>query len=66
MVVVLEFSRTFKEGRVRVRLLKFKAIEESISQATGLPLTGERWFKKEWLGKKQRHWFMVDKNIKVD
>lgn len=40
MEVALEFARTFKEGRVRVRSLKFK-ITEFIAQAIGLPLTRE-------------------------
>lgn len=31
MVIVLEFARTFKEGRVRVECLNFKIIEEFIS-----------------------------------
>jgi len=65
-VVVLEFTRTFKGGQVTVGSLKFKVTKESIVQATGLPLTGEHWFKKGWLGKKRWHWFLVDKKLKVN
>ena len=66
MAIVLEFARTFKEGRVRVKSLKFKITKEFISQTTCLPLTGEHWFKKEWLTKKRWQRFVVDKKIKVD
>lgn len=41
MVVVLEFARTFKKGRVRAGSLKFKITKDFIAQATGLPLTRE-------------------------
>lgn len=66
MAVVLEFTRTFKEGQVRVGSLEFKVTEESIAQATDLPLIGEHWFKNEQLAKKQWHWFVFEKKIKVD
>lgn len=43
--VALAFAQSFDGENVKVSNLKFKVIEESISRATGLPSTGEPFFK---------------------
>ena len=45
--VSMAFTQSFNGQQVRVGSLKFKITEAFISEATGLPMTGERWFKRE-------------------
>ena len=39
------FSMSLVDARVRVADLQFRVDERSVALATGLSLTGERWFK---------------------
>ena len=39
------FAMSLVDARVKVADLQFRVDECSVSLATGLPLTGERWFK---------------------
>ena len=39
------FSLSLDDSRVKIADLRFKVDERSVALATGLPLTGERWFK---------------------
>ena len=64
--VALQFSRSFKNGRVQIGPLKFKVTEEFIAAATGLENTGEKYFKNQKLERNQWQCFVVDKNMKVD
>jgi hypothetical protein len=43
--VAREFSKTFDGTRVKVGDVQFQVNEEFISQATGLPQSGDKWFK---------------------
>ena len=43
----MAFAQSFDGQQVRVGSLKFKVIEAFISEATGLPMAGERWYKKK-------------------
>ena len=39
------FSMSLVDARVRLAYLQFRVDERSVALATGLSLTGERWFK---------------------
>ena len=39
------FYLSLNDSRVKIADLQFRVDERSVSLATGLPLTGERWFK---------------------
>ena len=39
------FSLSLDDSRVKIVDLQFRVDERSVALATGLPLTGERWFK---------------------
>ena len=39
------FAKTFDGNRARVGFVEIKVDEEFIAAATGLPTTGQRWFK---------------------
>ena len=39
------FALSLADARVKVADLQFRVDERSVALATGLPLTGERWFK---------------------
>ena len=41
------FSQSFDGQQMSVGSLKFKVTEAFISEATGLPMAGERWYKKK-------------------
>ena len=41
------FAQSFDGQQVRVGSLKFKITEAFIFEATGLPTTGEKWFKRK-------------------
>jgi hypothetical protein len=43
--VAKEFSITFDGCRTKVGDMQLKIIEEFLSEATRLPLSGQRWFK---------------------
>jgi len=43
--VAQQFSLTFDECRAKVRDIQLELNEEFVSSATGLPATGQRWFK---------------------
>ena len=43
--VTKAFARSFNGNNVEVGDLQFTITESSLAQATGLPQTGERWFK---------------------
>ena len=45
--VSMAFAQYFDGQQVRVGSLKFKVTEAFISEATDLPMTGERWYKKK-------------------
>jgi hypothetical protein len=40
-----QFSLHFDGRRTKVGDLEFEVTEASISDATGIPITGEKWFK---------------------
>ena len=42
----MAFAQSFDGQQIRVGSLKFEVIEAFISEAIGLPMAGERWFKK--------------------
>ena len=43
----MAFTKSFDSQQVRVGSLKFKFIEAFISEATGLPMAGEKWYKRK-------------------
>ena len=43
----MAFTQSFDGQQVCVGSLKFKIIEAFISEATGLPMIGEKWFKRK-------------------
>jgi hypothetical protein len=43
--VAQEFSLTFDGCRAKVGDMQLEITEEFLGEATGLPLTGQRWFK---------------------
>jgi hypothetical protein len=43
--VAKEFSLTFDGCRAKVGDIQLEITEEFLSEATGLPLTGQKWFK---------------------
>ena len=45
--VSMAFTQSFDGQQVRVGSLKFKVTEAFISEATGLLMEGERWYKKK-------------------
>ena len=45
--VSMAFSQSFDGQQARVGSLKFKVIEAFISEVTGLPMAGEKWFKRK-------------------
>ena len=45
--VALAFAQSFDGKQVSVGSLKFKITESFISEATGLPMAGEKWYKKK-------------------
>ena len=45
--VSMAFAQSFDGQQVRVGSLKFKITEAFISEATGLPMAGEKWFKRK-------------------
>ena len=45
--VAMAFAQSFDGQQVHVGSLKFKVTEAFISEATGLPMVGERWYKKK-------------------
>ena len=44
--VSMAFAQSFDGQQVHVGSIKFKVTEAFISEATGLPMAGERWYKK--------------------
>jgi hypothetical protein len=45
--VAMAFAQSFNGQQVSVGLLKFKITESFILEATGLPMAGEKWYKKK-------------------
>lgn len=45
--VSMAFAQSFDGQQARVGSLKFKVIEVFISEATSLPMAGEKWFKRK-------------------
>ena len=45
--VALAFAQSFDGKQVTVGSFKFKITEYFIVEATGLPMTGEKWYKKK-------------------
>ena len=45
--VSMAFAQSFDGQQARVGSLKFKVTEAFISEATGLPMAGEKWFKRK-------------------
>ena len=58
------FSLSLVDARVKVADLKFIVVECAVSLATGLPLTGERWFKSNQM--KAIEWRQMLKNAFED
>ena len=54
------FALSLVDARVKVADLHFRVDERSIALATGLPLTGERWFKSKQM--KATKWRQMLKN----
>ena len=50
--VTRQFASTFDGSRAQVGNLILSISEEYISQVTGLPQTGEKWFKKQYMEEK--------------
>ena len=44
--VSFQFATTFDGNRAQIGDITLLVSEQSISNATGLPIEGERWFKK--------------------
>lgn len=44
--VALQFAQNFNGRRVKVGELEFEVTEDTVARVTGLPQTGERWWKK--------------------
>ena len=45
--VSMAFAQSLDGQQAPVGSLKFKVIEDFISGATGLPMAGEKWFKRK-------------------
>ena len=45
--MAMAFAQTFNGQQVSVGSLKFKITEAFILEATGLPMVGEKWYKKK-------------------
>ena len=45
--VSMDFAQSFNGQQVSVGSLKFKVTEAFISEATGLPMVGQKWYKKK-------------------
>ena len=43
----MAFAQSFDSQQAHVGSLKFKSIEALIFEATGLPMVGEKWFKRK-------------------
>ena len=54
------FALSLADARVKVADLQFRVDERSVALATGLPLTGERWFKYKQM--KVTEWRQMLKN----
>ena len=50
--VSLQFALGFDGHTTKVGLMVFQVTEESVAQTTGLPRTGDRWFKNFRLPRK--------------
>jgi hypothetical protein len=49
--VAKEFTLTFDGCRAKVGDIQLEITEEFLSEATGLPLTSQKWFKKFEIGR---------------
>jgi hypothetical protein len=54
------FAMTFDGSRARVGSVEIKVDEESIAAATGLPMTGQRWFKTTALKNQDFKFYLKD------
>jgi hypothetical protein len=54
------FAMTFDGSRARVGSVEIKVDEESIAVATGLPMTGQRWFKTMALKNQDFKFYLKD------
>ena len=45
--MALEFAQSFDGKQVSIGSFSFKIIESFIAKATGLPMIGEKWYKKK-------------------
>ena len=52
MQVTKQFAETFDGNKAQIRNLTLSITEEFISQVTGLPQVGEKWFKKQHMDDK--------------
>lgn len=50
--VTRQFAKTFDGSKAQVCNFMFSITEEFISQVTGLPQVGEKWFKKQHMEEK--------------
>ena len=64
-VVSLQFTLGFDGHTAKVGSLEFKVMEESIAQATGLPRTGDCWFKNFRLLRKDYDYVFKPKFLAV-
>jgi hypothetical protein len=61
--VAQEFSLTFDGCRVKVGDIQLEVTEEFLSEAIGLPLTGQKWFKNSKLDEVPWSLFVTSRSI---
>jgi hypothetical protein len=61
--VAKEFSLTFDGCRAKVGDIQLEITKKILSEATGLPLTGQKWFKNLKLGEVPWSLFVTSRNI---
>jgi hypothetical protein len=61
--VAKEFTQTFDGCREKVGDIQLEVTEEFLSEATGLPLSGQKWFKNSKIDEVPWSLFMTSKKI---
>lgn len=56
--VSLQFANPFNGNQAKIWDLMLLVFDQTISKATGLPMEGEKWFKKGKLTRVQINWFL--------
>jgi hypothetical protein len=64
--ISLLFAQGFDRRVTRFRDIVMEVTEQTIAAATGLPQTGEKWFKKQNLPISERNWFLKKKYHDAD